>query len=105
METYVFELPQKLNISIEISEMRFRLSCMDGDIDYAKKILSENANINNFDDAFFAACCEGHLHIAMWILSVKPTINISKYDNRALKIASYAGHNNIVEWIKNTCTD
>ena len=85
METYVFELPQKLNMSIELSELRFRLSCMDGNIDYAKKLLSENANINNFDDAFFEACCERQSALKKQPKRESTPIDASRRVNRRLK--------------------
>jgi hypothetical protein len=63
-------------------------------------------NFQNFDiislwneSAFRSACYKGHLHVAQWLFSVKPDIDISACCEYAFRNASYNGHLHVAQWL------
>ena len=49
--------------------------------------------------AFICACTYNHLHIAQWLLRIKPTINILGDNEAAFRHACECGHLHIAQWL------
>ena len=51
------------------------------------------------EGAFRWACLYGHLHVAQWLLQIKPDINISADNEYAFRWACYYGHLHVAQWL------
>ena len=49
--------------------------------------------------AFGWACENGHLHVAQWLLQIKPTINVSTDNEYAFRWACGNGHLHVAQWL------
>jgi len=67
--------------------------CRYGDFDGAKKHLELNSDIpiSDYEHAFRWACKNGHVPTVELMLAIKPTVNVSAYDNFAFKTACKKG--------------
>jgi hypothetical protein len=45
------------------------------------------------------ACIYGHLDIAQWLYQIKPTIDISAFQEGAFRWACYKGHLEVAQWL------
>ena len=62
-------------------------------------IHSENELQFYRNELFQDSCMNGHLHIAKWLLSIQPTINISSLNEWAFRYSFYNGKFGIVKWL------
>jgi hypothetical protein len=58
-----------------------------------------NISVHN-EYAFRNACAKGHLHVAQWLLQVKPDINISANNKEAFHYAKKNGYLDVYEWLQ-----
>jgi ankyrin repeat protein len=58
-----------------------------------------NNPITNIDKVFLYACKNGHLHVAQWLLQIKPAIDISAYNEEAFRGACSNGHLHVAQWL------
>lgn len=49
--------------------------------------------------AFLGACKNNHLHVAQWLLQIKPKLNISEANHFAFKSACQSKHLQLIKWI------
>jgi len=78
-------------------ETQFLNACKTGNLNKAKQIY-----LNNLIDeecAFLLACVKGQLHIAKWLLQIKPNINISVHNEEAFRCACESGHLHVAQWL------
>tara|TARA_Y100001970_G_C14062552_1_gene764964 strand:+ start:82 stop:996 length:915 start_codon:yes stop_codon:yes gene_type:complete len=59
---------------------------------YTKYLYYHNTNISNTEFAFIGTCEKGHLHIAQWLLQIKPDLRISAENNTAFRWTCNRGH-------------
>ena len=99
---------------LETYKWAFYLACMNGHLHVAKwllkvtsiihlsehdndNIVSEHDNDNivsehdNDNMVFYKTCEQGHLHVAKWLLSIKPDINVSAENELAFRWACKIG--------------
>ena len=62
------------------------------------KLLYSN-NLEDNEKVFLYACFNGNLNLAKWLLEIKPTINISAYDEFAFHYACNNGYLNVAKWL------
>ena len=75
--------------------------CQEGDLKKAKKFLLKHPTIvetRHFEDAFEAACLEGHLEIAKMLREKKPNVYISIRDDHFVDICG-EGHFELAKWL------
>lgn len=75
-------------------------SCANGNLDIIKCLYSyaDDIEIFHYESHFIQACSLGHLDVAKYIFSLKPTINIHARSDKAFMLACENGHIEIVKW-------
>ncbi len=85
-------------------EIDFKYACLDGDLELAQSYYKQKPKINirhNYDCIFRTVCKNGHLHVAKWLMSVCPDIDIYNLDNNnAFYNACKNGHLDVAKWLK-----
>ena len=76
-------------------------ACEDGNLELIQQLFYNNTiNISSGNEwAFRYACLKGHLHVAQWLLSVKPDINISADNEYAFRSACRKGNLQLAQWL------
>lgn len=78
----------------------FKYICINGYLKAAMWLHSIKPTINAFrENTFIWSCADGQLKIAKWLLSITPTINISMYNEMAFRYACEHGHLNVAKWL------
>jgi hypothetical protein len=72
--------------------------CKKGDLVGSQQLFQLNPGIG-IGCVFPGICSYGHLHIAQWLLQVKPDINISGCGEQAFRFACHYGHLHIAQWL------
>ena len=73
--------------------------------DYINLFQQNNFDINVCKEAFRVACQRGHLELAKWLLSVKPSINISADNDYAFRYACVYEHLETAQWLQTLCAE
>ena len=87
-----------IHLSPEIGIQAIQSACMPGHLHIVQWLMCVNA-LTNVDEVIRMCCLHGHLHIIQWLIGVIPTVDISKNNNFAFRVAFEHGHLNIVQWI------
>jgi ankyrin repeat protein len=75
-------------------------ACQNSNLHKVKELFAKDDNaIEDCSTAFHVACYNCHLHIAKWLLSVEPSIDVRKYDDIAFRGACYNGHHAVAKWL------
>jgi len=65
-----------------------------------KEFLENNiSNIDNIENVFIIACWWNHLDVAQLIYQIKPTINISVYNEQSFRYACEKGQLDMAKWL------
>ena len=86
---WLLSVNSTIDISVE-DEGEFQWTCMNGHIEIDIEIAQY---------AFQLACGNGHIEIAQWLLSVKPTIDISIEGESTFQFTCMNGHIEIAQWL------
>ena len=89
------------NITFKTMErQQFINACTSGNLIDSKNLFQQNNfDMNVCEKAFRNACENGHLQTAQWLLSVKPSINISADYEYAFRWACVKGHLETAQWL------
>jgi ankyrin repeat protein len=84
-------------------EEEFINYCKNGSLAAVQEFKKRNSNVNiSFENYYFAfryACLNGHLHVAKWLLSIKPTINISALNEEVFRWSCSNGQLHVAQWL------
>lgn len=69
-----------------------------GNLIEAQQYYSSKIALKKCEKVFRLACHNGHLEVAQWLLTVKPTIDISAENDNAFRYACYYRHLNVAQW-------
>ena len=87
-------------------QQQFINACKNGNLELAQQLFYNNnitLEINKL--AFCLACYHGCLHVAQWLLSVNPDINISARNEEAFRWACLNGHLHVAQWLLSVKND
>ena len=92
--------PTPIQISMYAQLSKFSNACARGHLKRAQQLFREELfTVDVLDEAFIRACCYDHLHVAQWLLSIKPDINISVHNAGAFRFACQNGDLHIAQWL------
>ncbi len=85
-------------------KIQFILYCSEGNLELAKEFFYNNPNIdsftsNDFEFGFQVTCEKGHLHVAQWLLTIKPDIDICIRENEVFRFACHYCHFHVALWL------
>ena len=82
---------------------RFTNACVLGDLSVVQQIYFANPMMQNLsarnEEAFRFACAGGHLSVAQWLFSIKPTIDVSALNEQAFRYACWNCQLTTAQWL------